>query len=188
MKGKKLRSDLAALPGELVTNDPTDETRIHEVDPEHVRDTLVHEYFNPETEVDDEPEKTEYSPRPIRVSDAGQRGIDAVKVRVWWQLLQGSKVPRAMLSGEGQTVFHVWFPTDSLQVYELRDGNPPARSERPKYLRDANLVIDMFHIPETIRDELVCQGKQALLDNLDSAKVLMDTAQKLDELGVDIRP
>jgi hypothetical protein len=53
---------------------------------------------------------------------------------------------------------HLWFPENNANHYELRSGNPPPRKQRPRYLRDIDLVVDVYAPPESILVELRKRG------------------------------
>ena len=70
--------------------------------------------------------------RESKVAALSQRLVDGVKWRVCETLLQ----TYLDILGEGDDVdfdkvFHLWFPDDNINHYELRDGNPPADQDRP---------------------------------------------------------
>jgi hypothetical protein len=47
---------------------------------------------------------------------------------------------------------HIWYPTVDTEVYELRDGNAPADSDRPIHLRGLDLWIDCARLgPDLLR-------------------------------------
>ena len=60
-----------------------------------------------------------------------------------------------------QPVRHLWFPEDNVNRYELRLGNPPADSDRPRHLRGLQLVIDIRDIPQDVWDEMKRSRKEA---------------------------
>jgi hypothetical protein len=48
-------------------------------------------------------------------------------------------------------VKHLWFPENNVNHYELREGNPPGDSQRPKHMRRFRIEIDILCIPESIQ-------------------------------------
>jgi len=83
-------------------------------------------------------------------------------------------------------VQHLWFPAPQLDRYELREGNPPADADRPKWLKRKNLVIDLAAIPvdlwdralveirgaKTSKERLVKQQRQLVIEATDDLILL----------------
>jgi hypothetical protein len=83
------------------------------------------------------------SSKPFR-----QEEIDQIRTAVIMQCL----VTAVIAEERRPKVRHLWFPRASVSAYELREGNPPADSERPLHLRGKRLEVDVGEIsPETAR-------------------------------------
>ena len=57
------------------------------------------------------------------------------------------------------SVRHLWFPEDNVNHYELRDGNPPGDSGRPKHMRGYRIELDIVSIPERVKDVIEDQKR-----------------------------
>lgn len=159
---KLLREDLRKLPGNFITNDEGDESKIHELDPPHVVAALASEQQAAE-EAEAEPDKKE--PRYRSLVTLGQKtkftGISKDKVQFEVDLIRmriiQSLIGRALANGKlglpaDLEVKYVWFPTNNLNHYEMRQGNPPSRHSRPGYLRGIDLELDVLEPPKRMRD------------------------------------
>ena len=51
-------------------------------------------------------------------------------------------------------LLHLWFPDDNILNAELRHGNPPSESGRPKHLKRKNLVIHPWEPDQHVKDLL----------------------------------
>lgn len=151
-RGELLRPDLRQMPGDLVTKDIDDPDKVHPLDPEHIHLSLADEYIERQTAEDaPTPEPQKFSVLHKRVSDLGQDGIALVMLRVFRELAN-TRATRVRRGGYVDlTVKHMWFPKDSFDQYSLENGNPPPDSQRPKYLRGMELVMDLFSIPKCVR-------------------------------------
>lgn len=149
-----LREDLRNIPSDLVTKDIGDPDRVHELDPPHILNTLVDEA----EERDMTPSETKEEVKP-RDTFVHQATVDAVRLRVLkaWIVTQKERIEFGQRPDFG--VKHLWFETNNIDRYVMRDGNPPADSERPKHLRGIHLEIDITCIPETIQRRLAANVK-----------------------------
>lgn len=83
-----------------------------------------------------------------------QKQVDEVRRRVLLNLARTIVLQRRRNVG----MYHLWFPNaGDIDCYGLREGNPPAATDRPKHLRRLRLEIDVTTIPESIK-ELVRPG------------------------------
>jgi hypothetical protein len=167
-KLEHLPERLRVLPSDLVTKDIDDPDRIHADDVPHIRKALIYEEQNRLTG---------------RMNDVRVRWGEAntihPKIEKWlngpvtWQgvALIRTRILRVMALGQMDriqghletdlSVKHVWFPENRASMYELRDGNPPADQDRPKYLRGIDLSLDLRSnalpggLADIMRDEYV---------------------------------
>lgn len=161
-----LREDLRRLPGDYVTKEVGDEHRVHELDPPHIVDALVEDREKAEQEpTPDEPKlvATRFlEALPVGVKKpVSQRRVDWIRLRVMKSVV--SDLCERESNGESVTshdfrVRHLWFPEDNANHYGLRDGNPPPDSERPKYLRGIDLVVDILCPPVSVKDAAAAVG------------------------------
>ncbi len=154
-KGKLLRPDLRRLPAEYVTDEIHDPNAVHELDGEHIRDELALQRHEKETSDrppdDDEAIKL---PRARRVSN-NQETVDLIILMTAKGRMDSAKGLREMGDPEWRQYLkhgHLWFPKDSTDELEWRNGNPPPDSERPKHLRGLDLVVDPMRINQRIVD------------------------------------
>lgn len=161
-----LRSDLRILPSDYVTKDEAEADKIHELDPPHIQEALQYEMEKPAPE-EDEFEKAKEAlrgctklgeKRGFRNVQDKQLEVDAVRMRIINARIQSlcKLAERGMpIEDEDFNVQHVWFPDrNNINRYELRDGNPPSDSGRPRHLKKLDLVIDITELPARIKDIL----------------------------------
>jgi hypothetical protein len=159
---ENLRADLRELPSELVTKDGDDPYKVHADDPDHVLETIVYDYgkhdgdpskADAETKIKD-PKFQDVYGLPLIGSvarlnwcgkDRAQWVIDLWRLRAAKALInslvgdvEGGNIPERV-----STVWHLWFPDNNLNNYELREGNPPPDSKRPAYMRGLDIVVDL---------------------------------------------
>lgn len=159
-----LREDLRKLPSDYITKDTSDDTKIHELDAPHVVEAIkydkakeVEEAENPTP--DPKPEKklkSEVEPgRDIpftQVADP-QFEVDLIRFSIIRAIV--TSAAEGAIPEEGLFARrYVWFPKNNLNIYELRQGNPPANLERPAYLKNIDLFIDIEYWPKRITDAL----------------------------------
>lgn len=165
MRGKKLRPDLAILPSDLVTKETQDQSRVHEADESHTRDALVYDYFDQERK--QEEDKKNKKRLHKTVTQAGQRGIDAIRLKTFRELVKGAILSKKNLSGISARKYHLWFETNSLEVRELRPGYAPPDSSRPDHLRGLRLEIATDHIDPSLADFVRQELGQETLDDIE---------------------
>lgn len=167
-KGKLLREDLRALPGDLVTDDIEDESKIHELDPDHVQADILADYGKEHRE--ERPEQFNKINRTL--SQAGQWGVDQIRLRVLRTWL-GTQISRGQKgNGPDLGVKHLWFPDDNLDRYGLRDGNPPADVDRPKHMRGLRLEIDLCDPAASIAESLRIRGHDELANHFHMLRLI----------------
>lgn len=175
---KLLPAELRALPGELVGSDTDDPNKAHELDAPHVRRVIVKDFVKEQTKAP-EPEtassvtKKLWAPGPGERAPVRQWFVDVARMRVIKALVNTWAAQFARGGTPDLTPCHLWFPTDNVNEYVLRMGNPPSRKDRPKYLRDIDLVIDVMAPPASMMAEFAKRGV-----SFDPAKILEQTREE----------
>lgn len=162
---KLLPNELRVLPSELVGRDVDDPDKAHELDAPHVIKSIVKDYGKAVTEAAQTKPETErtlvkklWAPGPGERAPVRQWFVDVAKMRAIRVLVDRAVADyRAGLEPD-LGVRHLWFPTTNVNEYELRKGNPPARKDRPKHLRDIDLVVDVTAPPDSIVEALREKG------------------------------
>jgi hypothetical protein len=170
-----LPENLRELPGDKVTQDEDDETKAHELDPDHIVDAiksdLAHQELTeraPRALADPEKAKAaaikeklneilEFVP-PGYSRPLNQKRIDGVRFRILNQLVNRAYEVFRKGGKTFPTLYHVWFPKDDIACYELRAGTPPNRNALPSRLKRFDLVIDLEAWPQRIIDALEYAG------------------------------
>lgn len=149
---KLLPDELRALPSDYVTSDIEDTNRVHELDPEHVRLSLVDDRIDAETRPTAEPEQNLPSlPRNIEWVPCTQENIDLIRLRVTKILVDANYHKVSWGEPPDNRIRHVWFHENDINgTYELRMGNAPPSGQRPKHLKWKHLEIDPCKMPETL--------------------------------------
>jgi hypothetical protein len=157
-----LPDDLRKLPGELVTKDVDDEAKAHELDAPHVVRGIVKDFAKAqEAPKDDTPQKVAkklWAPGPGERAPVRQWFVDVVKMRVIATLVNRAVDDFNAGIDPDISVKHLWFETNNVNAYELRKGNPPPRKERPRHLRDIDLVVDIQDPPKSMVDLLAAKN------------------------------
>ena len=162
---EKLPAPLAALPGEIVTKDSSDPDRAHELDPPHVVEAYEYEYQKAERE-DATPKKLDGAALAAQMQAPIGEVVPCTQVRVDWVRW---RVARPLLDrwvdaldrGENPDLdspWHVWFPHNNVNEYELRKGLAPRSKDRPRHLRHVRLRVDPFRPPRSVRDLFELHG------------------------------
>lgn len=138
---KLLRHDLRVMPGDLITNDIMDPERVHEGDPEHVRDDLIHDWAK-KLHAKEEKQGVSEEWLPAGHARLNQFRINIRRLSVQRAWIQTISEDYHNGRGLDLSVKHLWFPHDDHHEYELRDGNPPGDADRPKHLRGYRLHVD----------------------------------------------
>jgi hypothetical protein len=154
-----LDEELCKLPSEFVTTTVEEADKIHPDDPLHTRLSMLDEL---EAKANENPIKDDIDFDEVPCGDARilyQKGIDVVRMRVLKVIIDNA----ILLLHKGSTkidlrVKHLWFPENNLNIYELREGNPPPDSERPKHMRGFRLELDVTRIPQTVVDKCEARG------------------------------
>ena len=104
---------------------------------------------------------------PMRTVRAAERVTKRVGLLLASQWLQTVKpIPSPIIGGDPTYksdkpvpgVKHIWPHDELFLAYELRDGNPPSDSDRPKWLRGVSIVVDV--------KEIVSRASQALIRDM----------------------
>lgn len=149
-KGTLLPPELRELPGDLVTKEAEEEDKVHPLDPEHIRLNLKDEYFEKQqAESAPEPEKPLAEWRPVK-----QEFVDLIILNVLAACIETASNRLSRGEPMGAIVKHLRFPRNDITEYMLRDGNPPADSERHPHERGIDLVVDLTRIPPRIMDQI----------------------------------
>lgn len=163
-KGKAAPEDigeLAKLPSEWVTKDEADNTKIHALDPEHIRGAIIEEKTRANVGGNPTPNDVQKKYRCAKRHEnveLDQLQIDFVRMRVLHSVLN-TYVDRAKRNEDPKVeIKHIWFPKNNVNNYELKSGLPPVDKDRPKHLRGWKLEIDVFNWPERIVDILKDNG------------------------------
>jgi len=177
---------LRGLPADWVTKNEADPDRIHELDPPHIVGALVEEQVKKvrEQEVPDAPDAS-FKPsvaKPGECRPLSQWEIDMVRFRVMRQLVESAIV--AKQHGVKTDIFkvnHLRFPENNVNIYELREGNPPRDAERAQHERGFALVLDIEAWPQSIVDHLATRGvvlpdAKKMLDNVEFASLVTKEA------------
>lgn len=148
-KGKLLPERLRQLPEELVAKDDQDPDRPHELDPKHIVQNLAEEFeenqilrggLNEEQwakKKNEEAAAESRKKKPVK-----QEFVDLIVMRAIKNEIDHAHYLWRHGKKHEFKVLHLWFPEDDIRVYELRDGNPPADSRRPRHLKGLKLEVD----------------------------------------------
>ncbi len=162
-----MREDLRILPGEMYTEELAVENKIHELDPPHIQEALLHEYEEKQQGTEKESRETRQEKEVFelrrakvgRVVPLDQEKIDIERMMAVIQVIK-SELARAESTQTPVNfgVRHLWFPKNNVNIIELRDGNPPADADRPKHLRRFDITVDILNPPQRIQDLLERRG------------------------------
>ena len=155
-RGKLLSEPLRKLPGELVTNDLADPDKAHELDAPHVVDQILEDNLNKESEKPKKPRRQCAQPGERRKLD--QWEIDCVRMRVLSSIVNLAVKSAQKGHAWDLSVRHLWFPENEVNIYQVRDGNPPADRDRPKHLRGYRLEVDPLSPPQAMLDLMAENG------------------------------
>lgn len=155
---------LRKLPANYVTKDIADPDKIHELDVPHIVDALTEEQEKRDLEGSKTETMADALPKlkcaqPGETVPLSQWEIDVVRMRVI-----KARVDHMVFMKMNHNVApdlktkHLWFPEDNVNIYELREGNPPADKDRPKHMRGLRLEIDVENLPPRIVDALAERG------------------------------
>jgi hypothetical protein len=179
-----LPDTLRKLPGELVTKDVDDPDKAHEIDAPHVVSNIVKDFAKAQAPV--EADTTEKVAKKLYAPGPGERGpvlqwyVDVTKMRVIAALVSKAMSEYHRGLDPDLTPCHLWFETNNVNEYVLRMGSPPPRSQRPKHLRDIDLVVDVRSPPRSIVELLAAKGIDI---DIESAKRRADRERQLVTLS-----
>jgi hypothetical protein len=97
-----------------------------------------------------------------------QAQVDKVRTRVVVALLISAVEARQ----RKVPVKHLWFPEKRDTKYELRNGNAPADSDRPRHLRGLHLAVDLGEIPPAVVDAVKAQRAKARQMTSDPTRII----------------
>jgi len=175
-KGRLIAKDLRKLPSELVTDEHSDGSRVHVLDPPHIKRRLIDDYKAKQLQ-----ESVHQRPTYIlrgKVSQHGQRGIDYERIHAFKGVLR--TIWKLLARGKRNVSYprYLWFPEDRLSKVELRVGSVPSDSDRPHWLKRRDLVIDPGNIPKRLYDIMKSHNDADLDDMLKISLVaLLDQQQ-----------
>ena len=158
-----LPDNLRSLPAEIVGKDVDDPDKAHVLDAQHVVNTIAKDYGK---SIDDKPSdnttekvaKKLWAPGPGERAPVRQWFVDVAKMRVIARLITKAVGEHAAGFEPNIDPCHLWFEEDNVNNYFLRMGNPPPRKERPRFLRDIDLTVDITNPPRSIVDLLKAKG------------------------------
>lgn len=176
---RQLPEELRSLPGELVTKDADDPDKAHDLDAPHVVRQIVGDFVKANAPEEPKPKtakeelKKLWAPGPGESAPVRQWFVDVAKMRVIATLVRVA-VARFQAGGDPDlTPCHLWFNSNNVNDYCLRMGNPPSNRDRPKFLRDIDLVIDVMKPPRSIMEEFKKRGV-----DFDPVKLVEQTRQE----------
>lgn len=108
-----------------------------------------------------------------------QLEVDLIRLRVLRRMANTAQMyTRFGMQPDRWPVNHLWFPTPNVNDRELRRGNPPPDSERPKHLRGVALELDLnAGLPETVRRAMADNAQREEIFAADEAAQLAEIEQ-----------
>jgi len=173
-----LPAHLRRLPGELVTKEDESPEQIHELDPPHIARSLTREFC--EREGDEGKETADSAIKKLRAPGPGEKApvtqwyVDVVRMRVISTLVNKAVDEIAAgLDPDIESPFHLWFPENNANHYELRKGPAPGNRHRPKHAKHIDLDVRLLEIPRSMQELLKAKGfdlVEQILEQLQAAK------------------
>ena len=170
---RPLSPALSKLPGELITRDINDATRIHPNDPPHVVQHLLRKAAikaNPPkmgpgmlAEIGLRAHLIGLKKHPERYKVINQALVDLYRgiilVGRAKRILSPRAAPADLINPE--KLCHIWFETEhDGSMLRTRPGPEPVDSERPAFLRNLKLTCDIMDWPQAVLDMLPNCGKE----------------------------
>lgn len=169
-----LPENLAALPSEITTRDMADPTKVYidpqeegkTLDPPHLVEEISDNYkelehAKPQEKGEEEGLREVGGERLYARLSLRQELVDLVKFKVIGNILR-NEIARMQADPHAMKldlhIRHVWFARDDISSRELREGNPPPDSARPKHLRGLDLVVDPLNWPPSVVARLAKVG------------------------------
>ena len=153
IKGHKHRlrnqPGLQHLPSEVIATDEDDPDKVSVYDAPHIQRELVEEHYKALDKPTKKPSRFPPIAQPGEVVPLNQFQVDIVRLRICKALTDVHMAEQREGKFKGIPSRHVWFPEDNVNSYELRDGNPPSDTDRPKHLRRYKLALDPVTITKT---------------------------------------
>lgn len=134
---------MRSLPSAAITDDIEEEGKVHEIDTAEIRQTVAEEWIEGQESGDLKKDQ----PGPPGWKPVKQQFVDPILVSALQAVVCGELTKMDIGEEPSLHVRHLWFPENDIRRYELRNGNPPGRSGRPKWLRGLDLVIDPIRGP-----------------------------------------
>ena len=177
-----LPEPLRKLPAEFVTTDVDDPDKAHELDAPHVVSGVIKDYA-----YKDAGEREEKTPRwaskKLRAPGPGERApvtqwyVDVARMRVLATLVGRACAQFEVGLPADLDVKHLWFPDPrNSNEYELRSGAAPTKRERPKYLREMELDVDVCNPPRKVLSLLKEMGV-----DFDTVKIFEESQRRFEE-------
>lgn len=150
---------LRGLPSSWVTKDTSDPDRIHELDAPHIVEALKFEHQKQEQTPAKETEESVFADIDVWGGPFDQTHIDWIRFKAIRNLVKGALIyAQRGARYPLRKTRHLWFPKAKLDPRELREGRPPLPRDRPRHLRDKDLIVDVFSWPPRVVDELRARG------------------------------
>lgn len=158
---ENLREDLRQLPSDMVTKDIGDADKIHEEDPDYIQADLLAKQEKANLAKDTSLSALEGLKR-LPLGEKVPLNQERVDVIIGWVIFGFIRnALEAVERGKDvdlEQVFHLWFPSDNANIYELKHGNPPSDIDRPKHLRGYRLGFTIVDPPKRILDIMEASG------------------------------
>lgn len=179
-----LREELRKLPAELVATDVDDPDKAHDLDAPHVISGIVKDFAKAqEPPKDDTAEKVAkklWAPGPGEHAPVRQWFVDVAKMRVLATRVRQFVAQYERGRDPDISPCHLWFPVNNVNEYYIRPGNPPPRSQRPRHIKDIDLIVDVMSPPRSIVAELAKRGIdldiQRMMREIDDGRRLVTLA------------
>lgn len=166
-----LDPELAKLPGEMVTHDINDETKIHPHDAPHIRKWLakkiIGKWLAEETQKNPITAASIYvgahlnalRKHPERFKVINQPLVDVYRAMVIVTRAKRILKSKGLLPANLFKVCHIWFegPDDGTML-RIKAGPAPRDEERPAFLKYLHLEVDMTDWPLAVFDMLLTGG------------------------------
>lgn len=183
-KPAQLDPELRALPSEYVTKEVEDGSKIHELDPPNIRESLQEDFAKAEAAASEQSEEDKlrelqesnafreaYREFAIPGPEASRDDCWPTQARVDWlrfttarqKILTARDNARLGAPAGSQVKWlrnlqHLWFPTLDVRNCEVREGGEPPHLTRPGRLKGLTLVVDVFTWPRRVVDLLAMRG------------------------------
>lgn len=144
---------LRGLPSEWVTKDTSDPDRIHELDAPHIVEALSDDLAKAEQTVKKPDQDSAFKDLDLKNGPFDQRHIDVLRFKALRGMIKRAQRPEHL-----KRLYHVWFKEPKLSAFEMRRGRPPLPRDRPRHLKDKDLILDCYSWPQRVIDALRSKG------------------------------